>query len=124
MVRVAAVLIAASILLGSAQTRAEPSLTEAGTGSSCLSWKTAVLAARASDPRARVVDVMDGQTASAFLAYVNAIPPISHVGGDHVAVVFVPPADMFLFIIGEEECATGVVQVPRNEVQKMVGVSA
>ncbi|HZS84928.1 MAG TPA: hypothetical protein VFA50_18770 [Stellaceae bacterium] len=122
MVRACIILTTISILLGSNYSQAEPSITEAAP--SCPSWKSVVLKARASEPAARLVDVMEGDTASAFLAFINEMPPASNVAGDHIAVVFAPATDRFLFIIGARNCATGIVQVPRAEIQKMIGTSA
>jgi hypothetical protein len=121
MLRLGAALTTLFILLGSAGAGADPpgGLAPAA----CPAWKTAVLAVRASDPEARLLEVVQGKAASQFLDLVNAMPPVSHVGGDRVAVVFAPDADAFLFVVGEHGCATGILQVPRQEIKKMAGVA-
>ena len=121
MVRLGAALTAMFIVLGSAAAGADP---PGGVpASSCPAWKTAVLAVRATDPQARLIEVVHGKEASQFLGLVNAMPPVSHIDGDRVAIVFAPDADAFFFVAGQHDCATGILQVPRQEIKKMAGVA-
>src|SRR6185437_7699925 len=65
MLRLGAALTTLFILLGSAGAGADPpgGLAPAA----CPAWKTAVLAVRASDPEARLLEVVQGKAASQFL---------------------------------------------------------
>ena len=90
-------------------------------GPSCLPWRTAVLSTKAADSRNALVNIMDGDEASKFLTFANSLPPASHVDGDHIAVVFAPQDDRFIFVVGRQGCATSILQVPRAAIEQLTG---
>lgn len=91
------------------------------TASRCLEWPIAMVAAQASNPDASLVKVMDGSLANDFIKVVNALPPVSLFEGDHVALFFKEKADQFLVVIGQNECAKHVVELPAAIFARMVG---
>jgi hypothetical protein len=93
-------------------------------GPSCLPWRAAVLSAKAADSRNALVNIMEGDEASNFLIFANSLPPASHVDGDRIAVVFAPQDDRFIFVVGRQDCATAIMQVPRAAIEQLGGRSA
>lgn len=90
----------------------------ATTGAACLGWPMALLAARQGDPSAQVVEMMDGAKAKQFLDIVNAMPPRSNVSGDHVAVVMAPDVHAVIVVAGERDCATAIIRLPREAMDR------
>jgi predicted Zn-dependent protease len=89
----------------------------------CLPWRAAVLSAKAADSHNALVNVMEGAEASDFLSFANALPPTSHVDGNRVAIVFAPENDQFIFVVGQQNCATAIMQVPRAAIEQLTGSS-
>jgi hypothetical protein len=96
---------------------------EAKGAQECLAWQSVILATREADPDSQMVDLVEGSDAQQMLAALNSMPPISNLGGDHIAIVFQPGDDRFLFIAGERDCATGIVQIPRETLQRSMGTT-
>jgi hypothetical protein len=113
--------LVSSLLLGVNLAQAEPPTAQSAVG--CMPWQKAVLNVRQTNPDAAIVDVAEGTEAQSLLAVLNSLPPTSSVGGDAIAVVFEPRGDNFLFVIGLNDCAVGVMQVERSAIEKMVGIS-
>jgi hypothetical protein len=90
-------------------------------GPACLPWRTVVLSTKAADSRNALVEIMEGEEASSFLSFANSLPPVSHIDGNRVAVVFAPQDDGFIFVIGQQDCATAIMQVPRATIEQMTG---
>jgi hypothetical protein len=95
----------------------------AGRTEGCMTWQSVIVATREADPNAEMVELVEGEDAQKIFAVLNAMPPISNLGGDHIAIVFEPKHDQFLFIAGDRDCATGIVQIPRARLQRSIGVS-
>jgi hypothetical protein len=95
----------------------------AETAAACLPWRAAVLSAKAADSHNALVNVMEGAEASDFLSFANALPPASHVDGNRVAIVFAPESDQFIFVVGQQNCATAIMQVPRAAIEQLTGPS-
>ena len=118
-------LAVACLMLGACQpttNRLDPNADMAQAGASCMPFQRAVLDSKSLDPGARILQVADGKDAADLLAFINSLPPVSHVGGDQVAIVFEPQDDTFIFIVGESDCATGMLQVPRSAIAHLVGI--
>ncbi len=116
-------LIWAAACLGLAGCAAATDRQAARGADECLAWQSVILATREADPNSEMVDLVEGSDAQQMLAALNSMPPISNLGGDHIAIVFQPGDDRFLFIAGERDCATGIVQIPRETLQKSMGVT-
>jgi hypothetical protein len=97
---------------------------EAGRTEGCMTWQSVIGATREADPNAEMVELVEGEDAQKIFAVLNAMPPVSNLGGDHIAIVFAPKRDQFLFIAGDRDCATGIVQIPRARLQRSIGVSS
>jgi hypothetical protein len=95
----------------------------AETAPACLPWRAAVLSAKAADSRNALVNVMEGAEASDFLSFANSLPPASHVDGNRVAILFAPQNDQFIFVVGRQNCATAIMQVPRAAIEQATGPS-
>jgi len=86
---------------------------EAGRTEGCMTWQSVIGATREADPNAEMIKLVEGEDAQEIFAVLNAMPPVSNLGGDHIAIVFEPKRDQLLFIAGDRDCATGIVQIPR-----------
>jgi hypothetical protein len=125
MTRLRPLLAAACLALAACQQvpdQPAPTADMAQDGSSCMPFQRAVHDSKALDPGARLLNVADGSDATELIAFLNAVPPASNVDGDHVAIVFEPQEDTFLFIVGESDCATGMLQIPRRSIANLVGI--
>jgi hypothetical protein len=116
-------LISAAACLGLASCASAVDRPEVSATEECLAWQSVILATREADPNSEMIDLVEGSDAQQMLAALNSMPPVSHLGGDHIAIVFQPGDDRFLFIAGERGCATGIVQIPREALQQSMGIT-
>jgi hypothetical protein len=93
-------------------------------GPSCLQWPVAMVAAQANNPDAQLLRMMEGKIANDFVRIVNQLPPVSTFDGDHVALFFRKSDQQFLVVIGENQCAKHVVELPAAIFQRMIGQEA
>jgi hypothetical protein len=93
-------------------------------GPSCLQWPVAMVAAQANNPDAQLLRTMEGKIANDFVRIVNQLPPVSTFDGDHVALFFRKSDQQFLVVIGENQCAKHVVELPAAIFQRMIGQEA
>jgi hypothetical protein len=91
---------------------------------SCLKWPVAMVAAQANNPDAQLVRVLQGDLAHDFVTIVNQLPPVSTFDGDHVALFFRKSDSQFLVVIGEDQCAKHVVELPAAIFARMIGQEA
>jgi hypothetical protein len=118
---------AAALVLSSAAATAQDQLAEQaqpGPGPSCLRWPVAMIAAQANNPDAQLLRTMEGQVANDFVRIVNQLPPVSTFDGDHVALFFRKSDQQFLVVIGQDQCARHVVELPVAIFQRMLGQEA
>jgi hypothetical protein len=118
---------AAALVLSSAAATAQDQLAEQGQpgpAASCLRWPVAMIAAQANNPDAQLLRTMEGQVANDFVRIVNQLPPISTFDGDHVALFFRKSDQQFLVVIGQDQCARHVVELPVAIFQRMLGQEA
>jgi hypothetical protein len=90
----------------------------------CLQWPVAMVAAQANNPDAQFLRTMEGSIANEFVRIVNQLPPVSQFDGDHVALFFRKSDEQFLVVIGQNECAKHVVELPAAIFQRMLGQEA
>jgi hypothetical protein len=110
-----------SVAFISAGAGAQESPAAAPAGKSCMQWPAAMTAAQTSSPDAALVKVMEGNLASQFIQIVNEVPPVSDVAGDHVALFYRPQSGQFMIVVGQESCATHVLELPASVFERMVG---
>jgi hypothetical protein len=113
---------AALSLFAGAAVGEEPGAQEQGL--SCLRWPVAMIAAQANNPDAQLVRVMEGNLAHDFVGIVNQLPPVSTFDGDHVALFFRKSDSQFLVVIGQDQCAKHVVELPAAIFARMIGQEA
>ena len=95
----------------------------AETAPACLPWRAAVLSTKQANSHNALVNIMEGAEASDFLAFANSLPPASHIDGNRVAIVFAPQSDQYIFVVGQQNCATAIMQVPRVAIEQYTGKS-
>jgi len=93
-------------------------------GQSCLQWPVAMVAAQANNPDAQLLRTMEGKMANEFVQIVNQLPPASTFDGDHVALFFRKSDQQFLVVIGQDQCARHVIELPAVIFQRMIGQEA
>lgn len=118
------VLLAAAAVLTLSSAAATAQDQVPGTGSSCLQWPVAMVAAQANNPDAQLLRTMEGKMANEFVQIVNQLPPASTFDGDHVALFFRKSDQQFLVVIGQDQCARHVVELPAAIFQRMIGQEA
>ena len=91
---------------------------------SCLKWPVAMVAAQANNPDAQLVRTLEGHLAHDFVSIVNQLPPASTFDGDHVALFFRKSDEQFLVVIGQDQCAKHVVELPAAIFARMLGQEA
>jgi hypothetical protein len=111
----------AVLTLSSVGVDAQDQMVQQGQGSSCLQWPVAMIAAQANNPDAQLLRTMEGHLAHDFVSIVNQMPPVSTFDGDHVALFFRKSDENFLVVIGQNECARHVVELPASIFQRMLG---
>jgi hypothetical protein len=115
---------AAALTLSATGVGAQDQTAEQGQGASCLQWPVAMIAAQANNPDAKLLRTMEGNLAHDFVTIVNQLPPVSAFDGDHVALFFRTSDENFLVVIGQNECARHVVELPAAIIQRMLGQEA
>jgi hypothetical protein len=91
---------------------------------SCLKWPVAMVAAQANNPDAQLLRTLEGHLAHDFVNIVNQLPPASSFDGDHVALFFRKSDEQFLVVIGQDQCAKHVVELPAAIFARMLGQEA
>jgi hypothetical protein len=104
--------------------RSDPSDADVQGQQSCLKWPVAMVAAQANNPDAQLVRTMEGHLAHDFVSIVNQLPPASTFDGDHVALFFRKSDEQFLVVIGQDQCARHVVELPAAIFARMLGQEA
>jgi hypothetical protein len=115
----AAALLPVAAVIAQAQSRDDQAASD-----SCLQWKAALSAAQASSPGAELVRTLQGRLAQDFVGIVNRLPPVSSFDGDRVALFFRKADDLFLVVIGRNQCARHVVELPASVFARMLGQEA
>jgi hypothetical protein len=104
--------------------RSDPTEPQTQAQQGCLKWPVAMVAAQANNPGAQLVRNFEGHLAHDFVNIVNQLPPASSFDGDHVALFFRKSDEQFLVVIGQDQCARHVVELPAAIFARMLGQEA